>query len=287
MTFNDNVKIKQKRVTWKRSIATIAALAGITGAATLAECTPQKPVETIASNGTSSCETGADANSNLDCRIEFTTASLDMVWKQVLQEQRGKLFTEPEVVVFADKQATACGHATSSVGPFYCSSDKTIYLDTSFFKTLADNYGFENEAISQEYVIAHEYGHHIQQRLGVLQRAWTDPSGDDSLAVRTELQADCYAGVWATKADEIKNEDGHTYLSQITEAQIQQAIGAAESVGDDNIQTRAGMEITPDKFSHGTSLERKQWFLSGYTTGNMNACDTYNAPDLNNPPGLK
>ena len=285
MTFNETAKLKKKRVTWKRSIATLLGVVGIAGAATLAECTTgTEPTK----NEVGFCETGTDANTNQDCRIEYTTGSLDLVWKNVLQEQKNIVYTEPEVVVFEQAVDSACGKATSNVGPFYCSFDKTIYLDTSFFKTLEEKYGFANDAVSQEYVIAHEYGHHIQQRLGVLQRSWSGPIGDDSLAVRTELQADCYAGIWATKADEVKNEDGETYLKQITEEQVKQAMSAAGSVGDDNIQTRAGYPtINPDEFSHGTSLERERWFLAGYRTGSMNACDTYNAADLDNPPALK
>ena len=286
MTFNENVKLKKKRVTWKRSMATLFAFAGIVGAANLVQdCSPQK--NTPAPNvSTGSCETGADANANLDCRVEFTTNSLDLVWTQLLKE-KNKVYTAPEVVVFANQVQSACGLAELAVGPFYCSYDKTIYLETEFFKVLEKDYGFDNTAMAQEYVIAHEYGHAIQDRLGVLQRAFSGPIGDDSMPVRVELQADCYAGVWATKADELVDESGTPYLKPITEDQVKNAIGAASSVGDDNIQTRAGMEITPEKFSHGTSHEREQWFLAGYRTGSMNSCDTFNAADLDNPPALK
>ncbi len=282
MTFNEDVKLKKKRVTWKRSMATVAGLVALVGGANLVQdCSAPPAANTIASDDP--CDTGDEANASLDCRVEFTTSSLDLVWSKELKEQRNVKYIEPNVVVFAGTVNTFCGTGKTEVGPFYCGKDKTVYIDTAFYQTLTDTFGSSGGPLAQEYVLAHEVGHHIQNQLGVLSRAWQGPKGPDSLGVRTELQADCYAGVWATKADELKDADGNTFLEPITEQDIADALSAAESVGDDNIQETFGLDVNKDTWTHGSSDQREKWFMAGYKSGSMNSCDTYNSPDLNNP----
>jgi predicted metalloprotease len=234
------------------------------------------------------CETGADANRDVDCRVVFTVGSLDSVWGQELGAQTGTDYIPPEVVLFSGAVNTGCGNATSEVGPFYCPADSTAYFDTSFFQLLVDRFGSSAGPLAQEYVVAHEVGHHIQNQLGDIGRAQTDPRGADSAAVRTELQADCYAGVWAHYADTLPGPDGGPpFLNTLTDTDIQDALSAASSVGDDRIQQSAGGRVNPEGWTHGSSEQRQKWFVTGYRTGQVDACDTYSARDLNSPPALR
>lgn len=233
------------------------------------------------------CETGADANRDVDCRVAFTAASLDSVWGAQLPEQTGTEYVRPDVVLFSGAVATGCGNATSEVGPFYCPADSTAYFDTSFFQLLVDRYGSSGGPLAQEYVVAHEVGHHIQNQLGDIGRAQADPHGAESGAVRTELQADCYAGVWAHYADTQPGPDGGApFLEQLSESDIQDALSAAASVGDDRIQKAATGRVNPEGWTHGSAEQRQKWFLTGYRTGQVSACDTYRARDLDSPAGL-
>ena len=283
MTFNENAKLKKKRVTWKRSMVTIAGIAALVGGSNLVECTTQSAPSTNTVVAEDPCDTGDEANASLDCRIEFTTASLDLVWENVLKDQKRKVYTPPAINVFSDKITTACGVGETANGPFYCSHDQTVYIDTVFYKTLEDNFGSSNGPLAQEYVIAHEFGHHIQKTMGVLQRSFIGPAGPESNSVKAELQADCYAGVWATKADELLTEDGVAFLNPITDKDIADAIQTAGSIGDDEIAEKFGQEVRPERFTHGTADQRQKWFMAGYNSGNMNSCDTWKSPDLNNP----
>ncbi|MDV7351908.1 neutral zinc metallopeptidase [Rhodococcus oxybenzonivorans] len=234
------------------------------------------------------CETGADANRDVDCRVVFTVGSLDSVWGQELGAQTGTDYIPPEVVLFSGAVNTGCGNATSEVGPFYCPADSTAYFDTSFFQLLVDRFGSSAGPLAQEYVVAHEVGHHIQNQLGDIGRAQTDPRGADSAAVRTELQADCYAGVWAHYADTLPGPDGGPpFLNTLTDTDIQDALSAASSVGDDRIQQSAGGRVNPEGWTHGSSEQRQKWFVTGYRTGQVDACDTYSARELNSPPALR
>ncbi|AOZ63654.1 zinc metallopeptidase [Rhodococcus phage Weasels2] len=271
MTFNENAKPKKKRVIWKRALIAAAVVIGVGVPATLE----------LNNDSVETC-TVEQANTSTDCRIEFTASSLDTVWSQVLKENTGVAYTSPTVTVFDGSVSTACGTGTTKNGAFYCSYDQTVYIDTKFFDQLTQ-WGSSVGPLAQEYVLAHEFGHHIQNQLGVLQRGFSNSRGDGSMPVRTELQADCYAGVWATKSDEVNTESGAPGVNQISPQQLTDALTAAEAVGDDNIQTHRGEQVNAQKWAHGSSEQRQAWFLRGYTSGNMNQCDTYNIEDINIP----
>jgi len=224
----------------------------------------------------STCKTGADANKYVQCRVVATSNSVDAVWKQLL---RG--YTRPHVRLFSGQVATGCGPATSAVGPFYCPVDQTAYFDTDFFQVLVDQFGSSGGPLAQEYVVAHEYGHHVQNLQGVLGRAQQGAQGALGNGVRTELQADCYAGIWAHYASTVRQEStGVPYLQPLSDKDIQDALSAAASVGDDRIQKATTGHINPESWSHGSSAERQKWFTIGYQTGDPNNCDTFAATNL-------
>ena len=222
------------------------------------------------------CRTGADANKYVQCRVVATGNSVDAVWKQLM---RG--YTRPHVRLFSDRVDTKCGPATSDVGPFYCPVDKTAYFDTGFFQVLKDEFRSSGGPLAQEYVVAHEFGHHVQDLEGVLGRAQHGAQGAGGNGVRTELQADCYAGVWAHYASITKQEStGVPFLQPLSDKDIADALSAAASVGDDRIQRRATGRTNPESWTHGSSEQRQHWFTVGYQTGDPNQCDTFHAADL-------
>lgn len=254
----------------------------------LSSATDNPRVGTGAADTLANCETGADANRDVNCRVAFTAASLDSVWGQQLRAQTGTKYAQPGIMLFSGAVNTGCGNATSDVGPFYCPADTTGYFDTSFFQLLVDRFGSSAGPLAQEYVVAHEVGHHIQNQLGDIGRAQADPRGPASGAVRTELQADCYAGIWAHYADNQPSPDGGApFLKPLTETDIRDALSAASAVGDDRIQKAATGRVNPEGWTHGSSQQRMKWFLTGYRTGQIRACDTYSARDLDNPPALQ
>lgn len=211
--------------------------------------------------------TAEDANSHDDCRMIATAQTLDEVWETVLPQQAGISYTQPGLHLFRDSVRTGCGAASSATGPFYCPTDQTVYLDVSFFEQL-NSLGGSAGPLAQMYIEAHEFGHHIQNLEDTLGLSdYRDP-GADSNAVKIELQADCYGGLWAHYAN---NEYG---LEAFSQEQLNQAIETAGAVGDDNIQRRSGGEVNPEGFTHGTSQERQEAFLRGYETGKMASCDT-------------
>jgi uncharacterized protein len=226
----------------------------------------------------SQCKTGADANKDPACRIIATSNSVDAVWSQLL-----KGYTRPNVHIFTGQVQTGCGGATMEVGPFYCPVDKTAYFDTDFFKVLVDQFGSSGGPFAQEYVVAHEFGHHVQDLLGDIGRAQQGAQGALGNGVRTELQADCYAGIWAHYASTVNQKNGVPYLNPLTDKDIQDALSAASSVGDDSIQKESGTgKVNPESWTHGSSEQRQHWFTVGYQTGDMKRCDTYDATDLSN-----
>lgn len=213
------------------------------------------------------CKTGADANEQADCRVAFTVESLDPIWAKILPEQAGIAYVPPGVRIFDNSIQSGCGMATAATGPFYCPGDQTTYFEVSFFEKLPQ-FGAKNTPFAQEYIVAHEFGHHIQKLQGTLHLSNYNEPGADSNAVKIELQADCYAGIWAHYADKGEN----AFLQPITQEELAGAINAARAVGDDNIQKRSGGTVRPDLFTHGTSEQRQQAFLNGYQTGQLSSC---------------
>ena len=217
------------------------------------------------------CQEQGSSNEYDDCRAAATIGSLNAIWADVLPTQSETQFTKPEMTLFKGSVNSGCGYASADTGPFYCPQDATAYLDVSFFDQLSQ-LGGSNGPLAQEYVTAHEYGHHIQNLEGTLGLSDYKNPGEDSAAVAIELQADCYAGLWAHHASKGEN----AALEPITDEQLQQVLQSAQSIGDDNIQKRSGGEVDPDAWTHGSSEQRMQAFKSGYETGQMSACDTLN-----------
>lgn len=219
--------------------------------------------------GLEHCQTAEDANTYADCRVAATALSLDQVWGEQLPAQAGLEYTEPGLMIFEQSTSSGCGAASAATGPFYCPTDQTAYFDVSFFEQL-EQLGGENAPLAQEYIVAHEFGHHLQHLEGTLGMSDYNNPGADSNAVKIEVQADCYGGVWAHYAD----DGADALLETITPDQVADAIATAGAVGDDNIQNRSGGEVTPETWTHGSSEQRQQAFLAGYESGAMSACDT-------------
>lgn len=232
------------------------------------------------------CRTGADANKDVECRIVAAQNSVQAYWRATLPEASGGRYQwrDTNMTLFGRAQGeqarSACGTADNNVGPFYCPLDKTVYLSATFFKVLEQQFGSSSGPLAQEYVVAHEYGHALQDQLGLLERAQQDPKGPEGGGVRTELQADCFAGMWAKGAVETKDAQGRALMKPLTETDVRDALSAAESVGDDHIQQQAQGRVTPENFTHGTSEQRQRWFMTGYETGDINKCNTFAATRL-------
>jgi predicted metalloprotease len=219
------------------------------------------------------CKTGADANSSTECLVVGTVNSLDSYWSSALPDL-GTEFAYPGVALFDSQTSTACGTASVQTGPFYCPTDQTIYVETEFFSVLSD-LGGSTGPLAQEYVIAHEYGHHIQQLLGIFEIADRSGTGADSDSVKVELMADCLAGVWTHFASTAPDESGTPFLVPPTDADINDALSAAGAVGDDRIQQASQGQANPDAFTHGSSEQRVQAFLLGYQSGSVAQCDPF------------
>ncbi|MCG2622078.1 neutral zinc metallopeptidase [Arthrobacter sp. I2-34] len=229
------------------------------------------------------CRTGADANARRDCRIVGTVNSLNRYWAAELPRYNIQ-YPVPKTVLFAGGVSTGCGQASSAVGPFYCPVDRTAYFDTGFFDQLTGQLGAAEGPLAEEYVVAHEFGHHIQNLTGAINNSQQDPQGAGSGAVRVELQADCYAGVWARNAtDQADPSTGKPFMKPFSDRDLQVALSAAAAVGDDRIQEASRGYANPHTFTHGTSAQRQAWFAQGYNTGDPAQCDTFSSRDLNNP----
>jgi predicted metalloprotease len=291
MTFNEGMQIDTSTTSASggggRGIAIGGGLGGLLFlvVALLLGVDPGKVANQLPTNTTqdvapgfdlSKCKTGADANQYAQCRVVATGNSVDAVWKQLLHG-----YTRPPIRLFSGHVNTGCGPASTEVGPFYCPVDQTAYFDVGFFDVLRDQFGSSGGPLAQEYVVAHEFGHHVQDLQGSLGRAQQGAQGANGNGVRTELQADCYAGVWAHYASTTKQEGtGVPFLEPLSDKDIADALSAAASVGDDRIQKAATGHISPESWTHGSSEQRQHWFTTGYQTGDPNQCDTYHAPDL-------
>ena len=289
MSFNDNVQLDPSQVQSRGGmgrgtkigggigggiVLLLAALFGI-NPSLLEGLTGTTPDQSQSQGTAPACKTGADANARLDCRINGTVNSLNAFWPAYLA-QYGKQYPQPQTVIFDRATNTGCGSATSAVGPFYCPADQTAYFDPGFFQELVDRFGSSGGPLAQEYVVAHEFGHHIQNLLGNIDRAQQDPQGPQSGAVRVELQADCYAGLWVRYATTTKDPaSGQPFLAPLKDQDLQDALSAASSVGDDRIQKAATGRVSPESWTHGSSAQRQKWFYQGYKTGDINQCDTF------------
>ncbi|WP_284974725.1 neutral zinc metallopeptidase [Arthrobacter sp. efr-133-TYG-104] len=237
----------------------------------------QPPALDAGSSGSAlqQCKTGADADKRLDCRITGTVNSLNAFWPAYLADYKVK-YPRPKAVIFSQATTTGCGQATTDVGPFYCPADSTAYFDPGFFDELVTRFGSSGGPLAQEYVVAHEFGHHVQSLIGTLDKAQQDPQGPASGSVRVELQADCFAGIWVEHAATQKDPaTGKPFLDPVTQQDVKDALSAASAVGDDRIQKAATGKVSPESWTHGSSAQRQKWFYQGYTTGDINKCDTF------------
>lgn len=225
------------------------------------------------------CQTGEDANTSDDCALVAVENSLHEYWETTIPDRFRPV---GGVITFTGGVNTqGCGSATSDVGPFYCPTDETIYLDTDFFADVLERQlGGRDAPFTRSYVLAHEYGHHVQNVLGYMGRVRTQ-QGPESDAVRLELQADCLAGMWAQAAQTVPDADGNVLIEDLTDQDIQDAIGAATAVGDDYIQRRGGGRVNPEGWTHGSSEQRVRWFQTGMAAGDdLDTCDTFAANRL-------
>ncbi len=214
-----------------------------------------------------------------DRSADFVSAVLgetEDTWQSIFQSEFGARYQEPSLVLYSGATRSACGLGQSAMGPFYCPADQKIYLDTSFFTDLKVRHGAPGD-FAQAYVIAHEVGHHVQNLLGVSSQVsrlqqQTNPTQANDLSVRLELQADCLAGVWAHNAQLAREI--------LEEGDIEEALNAASQIGDDRLQMEAQGYVTPDSFTHGSSQQRSKWFYRGIETGDINQCNTFDAPQV-------
>lgn len=288
MTFNDDANIGGGRAS-KRGRNTGIAVGGGVGAIALFLLSQFLGVDLSGlagggggpqSPGTSleNCQTGADANADIDCRMKGAAASLEAYWAGELPALGADYQSPQDLSLFTGSTGTGCGGATSATGPFYCPPDATIYIDTAFFDELRTRFGSSGGPLAEMYVVAHEWGHHIQNITGTLERSRDGQTGAGSNAVRVELQADCYAGSWAASASSTTDASGVPFLKPITQAQIRDALSAASAVGDDRIQQATQGQVNPEGWTHGSSEQRQRWFMTGFEQG-AGGCDTFTPSD--------
>lgn len=290
MTFNPNADVSNNRARRGGRTAAVAG-GGVVGLGLIATIvinlltggnfdltgllggTEQQPTSSSESSEVLNCDTGADANANDDCRLAAATLALDEYWAENLTGYR-----PPQPIIYDGQTSSACGTASNAVGPFYCPSDESVYIDPAFFALMRDQFGASAGNLAQLYILAHEYGHHVQYITGVMSDHPNNGTGPTSNGVRTELQADCYGGAWIGAMTEQEDEDGVPYLQAPTEQQLVDALNAAATVGDDNIQERSGSFVNPESFTHGSSDQREFWFATGYKNG-VGSCDVFAVSD--------
>ncbi|RZL58294.1 MAG: metalloprotease [Variovorax sp.] len=215
------------------------------------------------------------ANDREAAFVSTVLKNTEVVWTDLFR-QNGSTYDAPRLVLFRGATPTACGTGESAMGPFYCPGDKKVYIDLGFFDTLKSQLGAPGE-FAQAYVIAHEVGHHVQDELGITakvdgMRGRLSQSQNNAMSVRVELQADCFAGVWANRSQQSKQ--------WLDPGDIEAAMNAAQKIGDDALQRSAGRAVVPDSFTHGSSAQRQRWFGAGYKDGSIQSCDTFNARNL-------
>lgn len=208
--------------------------------------------------------------------VSVALADTEEVWAQVFTEQLGETYTPATLVLYKGVTSSPCGSASGATGPFYCPLDRKVYLDTQFFVTLDQQLGADGDFASA-YVVAHEIGHHVQDELGILERAnqvrgRASEADSNAVSVMIELQADCFSGIWARHAER--------QFGTIEPGDLEEAVNAARQIGDDTLQRNAGRVPSPHTFTHGTSEQRSRWFQVGYNSGELNSCDTFRAAAL-------
>jgi predicted metalloprotease len=224
-----------------------------------------------------SCQTGADANDSVECAVVAEIDSIQDYWGTTL----GARYSPADTVFFSGSVQTGCGGATSGSGPFYCPADQLVYIDLSFFDELQTKFGAQGGTFVDAYVLAHEYGHHVQNLLGTNAQVQPGDTGPTSGSVRLELQADCYAGTWSDHAETVPDESGQPLIADITDDDIARALDTAGRIGDDFIQQNLGTgTVDQNSFTHGSSEQRQRWFMTGYQTGDPAQCDTFGTNDL-------
>ena len=234
----------------------------------------------IEGGATTSTESGAAVTSDEeDALAEFVSLVLgdtEVTWPELMATQVNQTYVAPTLVLFTDRVQSACGMQSAAVGPFYCPADQKVYIDLGFYAELSRRFGAPGD-FAQAYVIAHEVGHHIQNLMGTSTQVHRQQQGmgeaaANDLSVRLELQADCYAGVWAHHAESARNV--------LESGDVEEGLRAAAAIGDDTLQRNAGQAVSPESFTHGSSEQRVRWFRVGMSSGNMNDCDTFNTGSL-------
>ena len=235
------------------------------------------PTSIINSGGTqapTAQQAPADPNAPKDEASDFVSvvlADTEDTWNPIFKKELGREYQEPRLVLFSGAVRSACGVAQTAVGPFYCPADQQVYIDLQFYRELRERFQAPGD-FAQAYVIAHEVGHHVQTLLGISERVTAAQQGGsraqaNALSVRMELQADCYAGIWAHHAQRARNV--------VEPGDIEEALGAASAIGDDRLQRASRGRVVPESFTHGSSEQRMTWFRRGYDSGQMEACDTF------------
>lgn len=286
MTFNEGANVGSGNVSRRGRNGAIAGGGGIIGILAVVIISAITGVDVsgfLGGGGGGGGATGPDeklactydqANADDDCRVQGAAASLESYWSGISPELGIKYVPPTETIIFDGSTNTGCGNATSAVGPFYCPPDSTIYLDTAFYADLRSKFGASGGDLAQMYIIAHEWGHHIQHISGITDGLDLQATGADSDSVRLELQADCFAGSWVGAASTIKDDKGITFLKPVTPQEINDALNAAAAVGDDNIQEKTQGQVNPEGWTHGSSESRQKWFEAG-RAGGPNACNTF------------
>jgi uncharacterized protein len=249
-------------------IALIVGLSGGGSGGGLNDILRQLPADAGSAQGDAQpldCSKGAGESTA--CFVTAVVNDVQQTWAQIFRQQ-GRRYQVTKLVLYSQATPTqGCGEANSAVGPFYCPGDQKVYLDLGFFQELRSRFGAPGD-FAQAYVIAHEFGHHVQDLLGTMGKVDSErrshPSEDNALSVRLELQADCYAGVWAA----------HT-SAQLDPNDFSEALDAAAAVGDDRLEKQAGQRVNPETWTHGSSAERMQWFQTGAKSGDISACNTF------------